>query len=85
MRKQSVNTFVVPSYDCRQNCTPARTRFVWYNPKENTIGNKSNSNKLLDTLKSFIKDSLAEFKTDIVTMIETHTERPVSLQDRESY
>ena len=41
-------------------------------------------NRLLDTPNFFIKDSLAEFKTDVINVIETHTERPVSLGDRES-
>ena len=39
----------------------------------------------MDILKSLIKDSLAEFKTAAIDMIETHIKRLVSLWDRESY
>ena len=54
------------------------------NQKLNDSGTKNNWNELLYTLNFFIKNSLAEFKTDIINMIETHTERPLSLGQRES-
>ena len=49
------------------------------NHKLNDSGTKNNWNELLYTLNFFIKNSLAEFKTVIINMIETHTERPLSL------
>ena len=49
------------------------------------MARKNNSYGLLDILKSLIKDSLAEFKTAVINIIETHIKRPVSLEDRESY
>ena len=48
-------------------------------PKKTIVARKNNSYGLLDILKSLIKDSLAEFKTAVINMIETHIKRPVSL------
>ena len=41
------------------------------NSKENNSDNKNNSNELLDTLQSFLKDKLLRLETDVKNMIES--------------
>ena len=41
------------------------------NSKENNRDNKNNSNELLDTLQSFLKDKLLRLETDVKNMIES--------------